>query len=227
MPTVVSDLTLPIASSAVITTKVTMPSITTTNPLVTNGNVMQLPHKDQQSKEKEIVKINRDVLIKESTDEPYIIKYRQKYYDIKRFLKNHPGGINTLRGLNNADMTTRFLHAPPHSDAAMYLLKEYEIKPTSTQLLNNTKRRHRLQQTVDGNEQEQQVFADFSENGIELLSDPMQEDKNNNQLDESLEVSVMICMFESVICLNCVNKKFFYTYRQSGEKSRPPKYLPS
>lgn len=133
--------------------------------------------------------------LKESEEQQFIIKYRQKYYDIRRFLQNHPGGMNTLRGLNNSDMTTRFLHAPPHSDAAMYLMKEYEIKPT--QLQNDTKRRHRLHQNVEDellavdNEQQQQTFSESNQNGIELLGDALhEEDKNNNQLDESMEVSL-------------------------------------
>ncbi|XP_018803109.1 PREDICTED: fatty acid 2-hydroxylase [Bactrocera latifrons] len=188
MPTTVSDLILPSATSAAITTTA-MPMTTTTKPMP-NGKVMQSQNEQQQSTELNVKSVRNG--LKRSEEQQCIIKYRQKYYDIRRFLHNHPGGINTLRDLNNSDMTTRFLHAPPHSDAAMYLMKEYEIKPTQSQ--NHTKRRHRLHQSVDDeqitvdNEQEQHVFAESNENGIELLGDILhEEDKNNNQLDESME----------------------------------------
>lgn len=63
----------------------------------------------------------------QSESPDFIVKYKQNYYDVTKFLKNHPGGINTLKGLNQGDMTERFMKAPPHSDAAMYLLNEYKI----------------------------------------------------------------------------------------------------
>lgn len=170
-----------------------MPQTTTTKSTL-NDNVTHLQNEQQRSTEQNGKCVRNG--LKESEEQHFIIKFRQKYYDIRRFLHNHPGGINTLRGLNNSDMTTRFLHAPPHSDAAMYLMKEYEIEPA--QLQNGTKRRRRLHQSmdnellaVDNNEQQQQVLAESTENGIELLDAALrEEDKNNNQLDESMEVSV-------------------------------------
>ncbi|XP_055390431.1 uncharacterized protein LOC129619280 isoform X2 [Condylostylus longicornis] len=64
-----------------------------------------------------------------STDsKQIIIKYRNNNYDITEFIHKHPGGINTLKGITaNTDITKRFLNAPPHSDAAMYLMNEYKI----------------------------------------------------------------------------------------------------
>lgn len=98
--------------------------------------------------------------------EKFIVKYRQNFYDISEFIKKHPGGINTLKGLNNGDMTSRFMHAPPHSDAAMYLMNEYKLKGIDKK------------RSIKNGKKPQ-------ENGIELL----EEDSNNNQLDDSMEVS--------------------------------------
>ena len=63
-----------------------------------------------------------------SSNNKFIVKYRKNYYDISEFLHKHPGGINTLKGLQNNDMTSRFMKAPPHSDAAMYLMQEYKMQ---------------------------------------------------------------------------------------------------
>ena len=105
-------------------------------------------------------------------EQKFVVKYKQKFYDITEFLRKHPGGIGTLKGLQNGDMTARFMKAPPHSDAAMYLLKEYQIKDEGANRAKNGKK---------GN-----PMSKYMENGIELIAE---EDKNNNQLDESMEVS--------------------------------------
>lgn len=71
--------------------------------------------------------------------EKFIVRYRNETYDITNFLHKHPGGVNTLKGLENSDMTERFMKAPPHSDAAMYLMKEYKCEnpeSTKTKYLN-------------------------------------------------------------------------------------------
>ncbi|XP_017049956.1 dihydroceramide fatty acyl 2-hydroxylase FAH2 [Drosophila ficusphila] len=108
---------------------------------------------------------------KAEADNKYIVKYRQQYYDLSRFMHKHPGGINTLKGLNNGDMTGRFMKAPPHSDAAMYLMKEYKIDPEDYQ---NTKFA--------------QKEADLDEsNGTIRQRVKETEDKNNNHTDESME----------------------------------------
>lgn len=65
------------------------------------------------------------------------MKYRNEVYEISKFISKHPGGINTLKGLENSDMTSRFLKGPPHSDAAMYLMKEYKIKKDESIIDNN------------------------------------------------------------------------------------------
>ena len=70
---------------------------------------------------------------------PFIVKYRNETYDISKFVDKHPGGINTLKGLENADMTSRFLKGPPHSDAAMYLMKEYRLENVNNNNIGETK----------------------------------------------------------------------------------------
>ncbi|XP_037945116.1 dihydroceramide fatty acyl 2-hydroxylase FAH2 [Teleopsis dalmanni] len=102
----------------------------------------------------------------------FIVKYKQNYYNITEFMHKHPGGITTLKGLNNADMTGRFMKAPPHSDAAMYLMKEYKIK-------TNAKHAH-----TNGHNGLTKVQK---ENGIELIEE---EDRNDGHLDESMEYLV-------------------------------------
>lgn len=61
-------------------------------------------------------------------ESPLLISYKSKRYDLTRFQYKHPGGLNTLKGLNDKDIEHRFEKAPPHSDAAFYLMKEYEVK---------------------------------------------------------------------------------------------------
>ena len=63
--------------------------------------------------------------LKES--EKFIVQYKNDLYDITKFQSQHPGGINTLSGLNNKAMDARFDNSP-HSPAALYLMKEFKIK---------------------------------------------------------------------------------------------------
>lgn len=70
------------------------------------------------------------------SDNRFRVYYKNEVYDISEFRKKHPGGINTLNGLQNADISYRFENAPPHSEAARYLMKEYRIR-TSTDKNDN------------------------------------------------------------------------------------------
>ncbi|XP_035902662.1 dihydroceramide fatty acyl 2-hydroxylase FAH2 [Anopheles stephensi] len=63
--------------------------------------------------------------------EPLIVKYKNKWYDLTEFAHKHPGGKNSLTGLHNKDMEERFDRAPGHSQAAQYLMKEYQVKPSA------------------------------------------------------------------------------------------------
>ncbi|KAL7735189.1 hypothetical protein ACLKA6_014905 [Drosophila palustris] len=114
---------------------------------------------------------------KEETEQSnkLIVKYRQQYYDLSKFMHKHPGGITNLKGLNDADITARFLKAPPHSDAAMYLMREYKVDPTEHEGIKSKKSKERPSKST-------------TENGIELLQHPKEaEDSNNNHMDESME----------------------------------------
>ncbi|XP_073813198.1 fatty acid 2-hydroxylase isoform X1 [Musca autumnalis] len=104
-----------------------------------------------------------------------IVKYRKNFYDITRFLHKHPGGINTLRGLENADMTARFMRAPPHSDAAMYLMKEYQIKTTPAKWRNGRRHNKEIKENIEIVEEE---IDDVAAAG---------DKHNNNGLDDSME----------------------------------------
>lgn len=57
----------------------------------------------------------------------FIVQYKNDLYDITKFQNLHPGGVNTLSGLNNKTMDARF-NSSPHSPAALYLMQEYKIK---------------------------------------------------------------------------------------------------
>lgn len=62
-----------------------------------------------------------------NTAAPFIVRYGRGSYDIADFVHKHPGGRNTLAGLQGRRMEQRLRTAPPHSVAAMYLLREYRI----------------------------------------------------------------------------------------------------
>uniref|UniRef100_A0A182P0Q9 Fatty acid 2-hydroxylase n=1 Tax=Anopheles epiroticus TaxID=199890 RepID=A0A182P0Q9_9DIPT len=76
--------------------------------------------------------------------EPLIVQYKDQWYDLTEFAHKHPGGKNSLNGLHQKDMAERFDRAPGHSQAAKYLMKEYQIKHAHTKqnghsLSNGTK----------------------------------------------------------------------------------------
>lgn len=122
-----------------------------------------------------LMAIDMDIPKEAESNDKFIVKYRQQYYDLSRFMHKHPGGINTLKGLNSGDMTARFLKAPPHSDAAMYLMREYKIDPEDSRKPKSSQR-ETLHHDEDGT----------------LRQRPREtEDKNNNQVDDSMEVSWM------------------------------------
>ncbi|XP_053680476.1 uncharacterized protein LOC128731385 [Anopheles nili] len=59
--------------------------------------------------------------------EPLIVEYKNKWYDLTDFAHKHPGGKYSLTGLHKRSMEERFDRAPGHSQAAQYLMKEYQI----------------------------------------------------------------------------------------------------
>lgn len=59
--------------------------------------------------------------------EEFYVKYNNEVYNVKEFMHKHPGGIETLNKWKSMDITNRLGAAPPHSDAALYLLKEYKV----------------------------------------------------------------------------------------------------
>lgn len=63
---------------------------------------------------------------------PFYVRYRNAVYDLRHFVHKHPGGRSTLHGLQGRDMEQRLRAAPPHSAAAMYLLREYRVDAAAT-----------------------------------------------------------------------------------------------
>lgn len=66
-----------------------------------------------------------------SSSESLLVRYRNAVYDLGAFVHKHPGGRNTLEGLGGRDIGARMRAAPPHSAAAMYLLREYRVADTT------------------------------------------------------------------------------------------------
>lgn len=64
--------------------------------------------------------------------EPLIVQYKNRWYDLTDFAHKHPGGKKSLTGLHNKDMKDRFERAPGHSEAAKYLMREYQITPPNS-----------------------------------------------------------------------------------------------
>lgn len=122
-------------------------------------------------------------------DSPLVISYKSKRYDLTKFQHKHPGGINTLKGLNNTDIKQRFEKAPPHSDAALYLMKEYEIDNIKETNGNGHLRNGKANGLANG-------FANgVVKNGIEN-GNLKSKDINSNtieppSIDESMEVSMI------------------------------------
>lgn len=109
---------------------------------------------------------------------PLVISYKSKLYDLSKFQHKHPGGINTLKGLHNTDIRQRFENSPPHSDAALYLMKEYEIG-------------HTTEANINGNVQN--GMPNGTKNGIKNGNLKSQDINSNIQYrtDESMEVSTI------------------------------------
>lgn len=72
---------------------------------------------------------------------PFYVRYRNAQYDLRHFVHKHPGGRSTLHGLDGRDMEQRLRNAPPHSAAAMYLLREYRVDATTDVDENNNEQR--------------------------------------------------------------------------------------
>lgn len=120
-------------------------------------------------------------------DSRLVISYKSKVYDLTKFRDKHPGGKNTLKGLNNTDIKQRFEKAPPHSDAAMYLMKEYEIDNN-----NETNNNGNLKNGMGNG------TKNIAENGT-VKSKDINGNTIEHETDESMEVSVISPNREIVI----------------------------
>lgn len=125
-----------------------------------------------------------------------LISYKNKLYDLTKFQHKHPGGKNTLKGLNNTDMRQRFESAPPHSDAAMYLLNEYEVEN------NNRTRRNGVgngtaNNAKNGLENESLKSKDINSNTIEPITD---ESMEVSVINYNREIVYFIIKSKSLIC---------------------------
>lgn len=153
-----------------------------TNHDVVKGNIM----------ENEVNNNKKDKLI---------IKYQNDYYDLTKFIKKHPGGYNTLIDLNHKDIGKKMEYSPPHSNAAMYLMKEYKMKKS---FINGIALLGDEQSEVDLNGNGYIKENDFGfDSEMDLINDEydvkyVKNDSVDNDIadtyDESMEVSVCLVL---------------------------------
>lgn len=124
---------------------------------------------------------------------PLVITYKSKLYDLTKFQHKHPGGINTLKGLNNTDIKQRFERAPPHSDAALYLMKEYELKNVEETNNNGIYRNG---------------MANGHKNGIANGS-IKSKDTNGNAIEHKIDESMEVSYLHDFLCAYC----FYLVYK--------------
>lgn len=65
---------------------------------------------------------------KDNRQDDFLVKYKDQTFNLRRFLHKHPGGVTTLAGLRNSDLTKIMSQDPVHSKAAFYLMKEYKVQ---------------------------------------------------------------------------------------------------
>lgn len=58
-------------------------------------------------------------------NENFEVVYKKELYNITKFLRNHPGGINYLEPYKQKDVSKR-MENTKHSKAALYLFQEYK-----------------------------------------------------------------------------------------------------
>lgn len=110
-------------------------------------------------------------------NQPFLVYYDQGVYDLTDFAHKHPGGRNTLDGLRNRDIAKRMQSAPPHSEAAMYLMREYRVAAKSD--MNNNS----------------EETADSDTNPERLVRDQEKRTSSTRESDESMEVSAIHLFF--------------------------------
>jgi len=60
------------------------------------------------------------------SEKKLVVEYKKNWYDLTNFIRNHPGGENMLKYKNGKSINLDFDNSN-HSDAAKYLLKQYEL----------------------------------------------------------------------------------------------------
>ncbi|CAK9820978.1 Fatty acid 2-hydroxylase [Anthophora plagiata] len=63
---------------------------------------------------------------KETEKNSFLIKYQERFYNIKGFLRYHPGGKKTLGHFKNRSLDEVFENNP-HSKAAFHLLEDFTL----------------------------------------------------------------------------------------------------
>ncbi|KAJ0177642.1 hypothetical protein K1T71_006515 [Dendrolimus kikuchii] len=72
-----------------------------------------------------------------ATRELFPVKYDENYYDIKKFLRDHPGGVNTLQMYKGKSI----VHAMKkfgHSNSAYHMLKDFKVEGEELKDVNLT-----------------------------------------------------------------------------------------
>lgn len=145
-----------------------------------------------------------------STPPRFLVYYRNVAYDITSFAHKHPGGRNTLAGLSGRDMERRLRTVPPHSPAAMYLMREYRVDNDANNNIRNNS------STATG-KSDGSSDGSFNYENDSVEKEPPTTTKYRNddtnelrlQTDESMEVGVIRIAFRDEPhianpALNCV-----------------------
>lgn len=139
-----------------------------------------------------------------SVPSDFLVKYKNDTLNLKHFLHKHPGGISTLAGLRNRDVSEIMSADPVHSQAAYYLMQEYKVKQDVNN--NNVVQKSNHSKAAAGYATPtRERFLDNHSNGFHRDKDYSSADNGEDQIkptaaaasisdcdDDRLEVSVWI-----------------------------------
>lgn len=115
------------------------------------------------------------------------VQYVGQNYDIREFLKNHPGGVNYVQAYEDRDVTQK-MQDMHHSKAAFYLLREYKIGGRD---LNRNQHTDDLEDLVDWNKPMLRQVVNLGEKYYEWVNSPVDRHMTlfGNEILENLTIT--------------------------------------